>query len=876
MDEHDLVGSRFGHVTVAGFVGSGGMGSVYLGFDEKLQRRVALKAIREAHLESRQKARFLREARILSQLKHPNICEIYDYLETPDRDFLVLELIEGKTLGQAIRDGLEAGAKMRLAEEILGVLVAAHAGGIVHRDLKPSNVMVTTAGKAKVLDFGLARLIGDEPPAVGAEFPPARPVLEVTPADPDATRPDGSRPTAGMDGAPAVRTRFGSVMGSLGYMSPEQARGEPASPASDVYSCGLLLQELFTGTPPVDLGLEPAELLARAERAETLPIRGVKPELAALVDRMKALEPGVRPSALDAAGRLRWIREAPRRRLTRIAAACAVALVTVVAIGGTYQAVRIRQEANRANREAKAAQRVSGFLVDVFRVSDPNESRGNSVTARELLDKASREIEGGLTQEPALQGRLLSAMSKAYTGLGLNARALELAESGLARLRSVSPPDQRAVSRAMLAVADVQRLMGSFDKAEPLYREVVALQETQLGPDDPDLAETLNSFGVFHVDTGELEKAVALHQRALAIRERTSGPKSREAAVVLANLAGDYNGLARNGEAERLQQRALDIQVSLLGPDHAEVASSLGILAFIYDDLGKAGKAEELRRRVLAIREKTFGPEHSSVADALNNLASCASGRGDYRTAEESYSRVRGIYERANGPGHPSVAVALSNLSALYLDLGRYDEAKALARRALEADRKTYGEDNLEVGLGHFRLAVILLDEGPTTEVERLARRSVEILEKQLGVEHPNYGVVLALLGDVHRARKEFADAEAVYRGVLGSLEKALPPGNPLLNGLRVRLGRLYLESGRSAEARPLLEGALAESAKAVARPEPSITSLVQHAANLLLLDRTADARPVAERVFATGYRRRPLVELCATHGIAPPVGRGR
>jgi serine/threonine protein kinase len=124
VDEHDLVGSRFGHLRVVGFVGAGGMGSVYLGFDEKLQRRVALKGIREAHLDSERKARFLHEARVLSQLKHPNICEIFDYLETPERDFLVLELIEGRPLTHVIAERPDAATRMRLAEQIVGVLVA--------------------------------------------------------------------------------------------------------------------------------------------------------------------------------------------------------------------------------------------------------------------------------------------------------------------------------------------------------------------------------------------------------------------------------------------------------------------------------------------------------------------------------------------------------------------------------------------------------------------------------------------------------------------------------------------------------------------------------------------------------------------------------
>jgi serine/threonine protein kinase len=334
--EHELVGSRFGHVRVVGFVGAGGMGSVFLGFDEKLQRRVALKAIREAHLDPERKARFLREARVLSQLKHPNICEIYDYLDTPERDFLVLELIEGRTLGQVIAAGPDRATKMRLAEQIVGVLVAAHARGIVHRDLKPSNVMVTAKGDVKVLDFGLARTLTEAattlealaPEIGGLERPEApresseSPTADLPAAGALGRGPDETfhghveAPVDGTDSALGV-TQIGALLGTLGYMSPEQARGQPATTASDMYSCGLLLQELFTGKPPFRPGLDPAMRLVRAQSAESLPVAGLKHDLTALLNRLKSAEPGVRPSAFDAAERLSWIREKPRRRLKR-------------------------------------------------------------------------------------------------------------------------------------------------------------------------------------------------------------------------------------------------------------------------------------------------------------------------------------------------------------------------------------------------------------------------------------------------------------------------------------------------------------------------------------------------------------------------------
>src|SRR6187200_2114020 len=156
------------HYRVLERLGEGGMGEVYVGIDETLKRRVALKAIRVEHrLDSVSKARFLREARILSQLDHPNICRVYDFIEGDGRDWLVMELIEGKSLQVALRDRLDPAAKMKIAEQIAAVLMATHAAGVVHRDLKPGNVMLTRGTHVKVLDFGLAHELSLEGPIEG-------------------------------------------------------------------------------------------------------------------------------------------------------------------------------------------------------------------------------------------------------------------------------------------------------------------------------------------------------------------------------------------------------------------------------------------------------------------------------------------------------------------------------------------------------------------------------------------------------------------------------------------------------------------------------------------------------------------------------------
>ena len=276
-----LVGRTIGHIRFESLLGVGGMGEVYRAFDEKLQRVVAVKTIRIEHrLSGTARSRFLREARILSKLANPLICQVYDLIEAAEADLLVLEFVEGVTLDHLRSDRRLAEREvLQLGAKIAEALMVAHRERIIHRDLKPANIMVLPSGAVKVLDFGIARSSSEDlvTPAVrGTEG-----MSQEFPLDPESTIAQFEHDPRTTSFSAAL-TQQGSIVGTVLYMSPEQASGEGLTEASDLFSFGIVLQELLTGKPAYPN--EPiSQLLMRVASNGSYPISGVDPEVARLV-----------------------------------------------------------------------------------------------------------------------------------------------------------------------------------------------------------------------------------------------------------------------------------------------------------------------------------------------------------------------------------------------------------------------------------------------------------------------------------------------------------------------------------------------------------------------------------------------------------------
>jgi serine/threonine-protein kinase len=802
-----LIGKSVGHIRIEGLIGRGGMGEVYRGFDDTLQRKVAVKSIAAtALLTPDLKSRFLREARALSRLEHPNICKIHDFIESEGTAFLVLEFIEGRTLAQGLRDGIAKPDRLRVALEIARVLEVAHAKGIVHRDLKPSNVKLTPEGEVKVLDFGLARFLG--PSAAGSAAPALDDAFEEPHAEDESPTPplpsdlalgqtlsldtptrSSSLPSEFL--SDSLPTEQGAIMGTPQYMSPEQARGDRATPASDMYSYGLILQELFTGRPAHEATDDRAKLFEWARKGQTVPVADLPADLTALINRLKSLSPAARPTAVEAVERLVRIQGKPRRRLRR-AIVGGVALAFVLA--GVKYTVDLGRQRRQALQARDEAANVVKFLVNLFSVSDPGEARGNTITAREVLDKGAREIGQGLEEQPLTKARMMDTIGTVFRKLGLYPQAEPLVAGALDIREKILGPADLQVAESLLSLASLRQRQGKFQEAKALFERGLDIRTKALPPGDPLIAEAQLGLGEIHFELSELTDAEALYKKSLEIREKALGPDHPDVAGSLLDLGWLYYNDSQFEKAEGIYKRSLAILEKSLGPDHPDVADNLGSLGALCLWVGRYKESGDYYQRALAIKEKVYGPDHPRVADSYDSLGLLHQYQGQWAEARADGEKALTIRRKALGEDHPDLARCYSSLGTLDHRQGHIEEAERSYRRAVAIIEKTYGTDSPELMSLLGNIADICLIQGRTAEAEALCRRALANTEKAFGaghvrVAHPLYslGAVLVAVGRVEEARTSFARSLAIVEKEIGP--ESFRAAEPLL-GL-AKCGRL-------------------------------------------------------------------------------------
>jgi serine/threonine protein kinase/tetratricopeptide (TPR) repeat protein len=364
------------------------------------------------------------------------------------------------------------------------------------------------------------------------------------------------------------------------------------------------------------------------------------------------------------------------------------------------------------------AGRVVGKALDYFQGLDPE------TWPRELkLQHATRLWETGLRLER----------------LGLSKEGEALVSASLALRESLLEPDHPDIAFCVNALATILDGQGRYPEAEALYRRAIAILEKTLGPDHTETASPVNNLASLFMNRGDLASAEPLFWRALATKEKALGVDHVDLTFVISNLGGVLKAKGDFAGAETLYRRVLTIREKALGADHSEIASALNDLATLFSARGDLASAEPLHQRAVEIREKRLGPHHPDTAQSLNNLAITLKDQGNLKAAEPLYRRALMIREKVLGADHPHTANTLNNLASLLRSLGNLEEAEALHQRALAIREKALGPDHPAISESLNNLATLFQDKGDYAESERLHRRALSIREKTLGLDHPQY-----------------------------------------------------------------------------------------------------------------------------------------
>jgi eukaryotic-like serine/threonine-protein kinase len=686
-------------------LGAGGMGEVWLGEQTvPVRRRVAVKIIKTGMDTKEVVARFESERQALALMDHPVIAKVLDAGSTPEgRPYFVMEYVPGVSITEHCdRHKLSTQERLALFLQVCEGVQHAHQKAVIHRDLKPSNILVSLLdGRAqpKIIDFGIAKAI-------------AHRLTDKT-----------------------LFTEAGSLLGTPEYMSPEQAEpwGQDVDTRTDVYSLGVILYQLLTGELPLGskelrsssdeelrrklreveplkpsarlttLGANAGEM-ARARQTDPGTLRrelhgdldaitmkalakersrryGTPSELATDVGRHLRNEPVVARPPSRAYRVQKYIQ---RHRVGVVIVSGLLVLLTGFAISMAVQARRTARERDRANREAEASKRVVAFMTGMFRGSDPSEARGNTITAREVLDRASKDIETGLGKDPEVRARLLGTMGEVYLNLGLLAQAEPLLRNALETQLHVLGPASQETLESRNRWAELLYRQAHYQQAEEFNRETLEMARRTLGPDHEVTITSLDQLASTLLDQGRFKDSEQIYRELLVTDRRLDGPDGARTLATLNNLANALSRQRRFAEAAPLRTAALEGSQRTLGSDHPRTLMMMSNLAADEYGLGNYAAAEKLHLQLIDVQRRVLGPEHTDTLMQLENLANAYTGEHRFDEAEKLLRDVLAVERRARGSRTLLAHETLYNLACNASAAGQRERALGYLREAVD------------------------------------------------------------------------------------------------------------------------------------------------------------------------------------------------
>jgi serine/threonine-protein kinase len=781
---------QFGQWRTLRKIGSGGMGEVWLAErnDGEFEQRVAIKQL--SYPTPGLMQRFRQERQILARLEHPNIARLIDGgITAGGSPYLVMDYVDGVPITQYAREqDLDLRARLHLFLQVCGAVQYAHQNLVVHRDLKPSNILVGTDGAPKLLDFGIAK------------------VLATTDV--------------------AAQTQTAARLLTPDYAAPEQFRGGAITTATDVYALGVVLYELLVGSRPMrdarsaaidpigdvtapsaaldrttgDAGKRRRELRGDLDRISLTALAAEPqrryPSVEALAADLQHYLQG-RPIAARGDSAMYRLRKFVRRNRWTVATAV---FVFAVCIAATIISLR---QARHALEQATRAQAVRSFLVGVFKQASPDQNKGKSITAHELLDAGARQLAENKEDPPEVKADLAEVIAGLYADIGDDERAQSLHEANIDQHRKDIPDAIRL--RSLIGLSNIAERRGTLPVAQAYLAQGLTVATSGTGVDPLDVSE--------------------LRRRRSAIE-----------------------GLANPVAAETLAREALAYDLAEFGETSQQVLDDWDTLSDILRSLSRDDEAKAAARKAVAIARAMHGNEHTSVASMLDSLGIVLRVTGDYPAAVSAHEEALAISTRIKGADHPDTLQYQSNLLVAMQSNGQYLQALPLLLDNLARTRKVLGDDDQRVAHALGSLATSWKKMGEFANAETAHREAAGIWTKVEGPDGAQGAANEINLGSVLLIEGRNADAEVVLRSALRRALLHYPETSKHVRVSRVRLALAVARAGKPQEAIALVE-ALVDVPAPTNETERYILAASQMAfvEALLRLDRTSEAQTRAQ-----------------------------
>lgn len=760
-----LIGKQVGAYTLTEELAKGGMGTVYLAkrTDDDFDHIVAIKIINRENITPDNLQRFNQEQKILAKLSHPGIAQLYDGGVTANGyPYIIMEYVNGVPITEYCdQNNFGIQQRVQLFKQVLKAVRYAHENLIIHRDLKPDNILIDETGRVKILDFGISKLLDDE--------------------------------------ENLLLTKTGSKVLTPRYAAPEQIKQENITTATDMYSLGVILYRMLTGTGPIDFEdltqyqVEQAIISVPPQKPsscvsdpkiqkkltgdlDAILLKSIRKEPESryrfvndLLNDLQNYENGHPVSAQQDSFKYRskkFIRRHKRGFLI------AVSILLLISAMTAFYTWRITQERNQAQLEAEKAEAITTFLIELFEANDPNVSQGDNLTARELLEIGENRI-NNLNDQPVLKGRITEVLGNLYGLLSYADKADSLNKISLSIKRNLYESSDPELGSIYYSLASSKNMLGDYDSSITFLDTAITYQRKSHGNSSKEVGKSLELLAESLRKNGKIDSAYQVIQKSRAIFENIGDTLSKAYLKTLMEFGSISNEQGNFPEAETIFRSSLALSNKLYDPPHPQILNNINGLASTLKELEKFSLAESLYSESIQMTKELYSKMHINTAVTMNDLSGLYYYTSEFKKSDSLYNESYQILKEVLGAEHPYTVSVVYNWANLKSNMEDYEEAEQLYKQVIKLDIAKFGEVHQNVASDYTGLASLYRKQENYDDAITYFNKSLQI-RKQVyeNTDHPYIAYNERSLARIMTKLEKYEEAELRYKSALSSLSK--------------------------------------------------------------------------------------------------------